>query len=364
MKVDVEREQAKRREKARTEPFTLRRLPRTSAQEVWEVANGSKGTAYHVTVNVDGGDVRCDCPDFTLRCSRWGIRCKHIEAVRLYYRNGGRYVPSNITVMDENGNILHGGGKMNGKNRIRFSSTMTKSAFLHVEYCPDIRKVRFYAGTYEAGEGAKVIMSHYLDEGVAFFIAHDLLNARDIDYREYKGTARNGEVVSRRFSINTKDGKVFVELEQGPGQKTETGAVVPVKGASTSTVRIVLNRNTEARKVGAEMYAFLLPRLAEPEREAYEAPETEKAGVEVETKAPEEVQKPEAGAENNGSPAPATEKQVKLVFTLLRELGYRSEERAREVLRKKGYDPDNLSKEEASELIERLKKARARNGKK
>jgi hypothetical protein len=45
----------------------------------WLVA--SRGKRY--TVAMDEGAWRCTCPDFSGRCQRFGLRCKHIEAVRL-----------------------------------------------------------------------------------------------------------------------------------------------------------------------------------------------------------------------------------------------------------------------------------------
>jgi predicted nucleic acid-binding Zn finger protein len=45
----------------------------------WTVA--SKGSRY--TVILDEGAWACTCPDFAGRCQRFGLRCKHIEAVRV-----------------------------------------------------------------------------------------------------------------------------------------------------------------------------------------------------------------------------------------------------------------------------------------
>lgn len=45
----------------------------------WTVA--SKSSRY--TVSLDGDAWTCTCPDFGGRCLRFGLRCKHIEAVRL-----------------------------------------------------------------------------------------------------------------------------------------------------------------------------------------------------------------------------------------------------------------------------------------
>ena len=45
----------------------------------WAVTSKSS----HYTVSLDGDAWTCTCPDFTGRCQRFGLRCKHIEAVRL-----------------------------------------------------------------------------------------------------------------------------------------------------------------------------------------------------------------------------------------------------------------------------------------
>ena len=48
------------------------------AGATWLVA--SKGSRY--TVSLEGDAWACTCPDFAGRCQRFGLRCKHIEAVR------------------------------------------------------------------------------------------------------------------------------------------------------------------------------------------------------------------------------------------------------------------------------------------
>jgi len=45
----------------------------------WLIA--SKGSRY--TISLNGDAWACTCPDFTGRCINFGLRCKHIEAVRL-----------------------------------------------------------------------------------------------------------------------------------------------------------------------------------------------------------------------------------------------------------------------------------------
>jgi len=45
----------------------------------WMVTSKSS----HYTVSLEGDAWTCTCPDFSGRCQRFGLRCKHIEAVRL-----------------------------------------------------------------------------------------------------------------------------------------------------------------------------------------------------------------------------------------------------------------------------------------
>jgi predicted nucleic acid-binding Zn finger protein len=60
---------------------TLSETPLGSA--AWMVA--SKRNRY--TVSLDGDAWACTCPDFAGRCQRFGLRCKHIEAVRFTERD-------------------------------------------------------------------------------------------------------------------------------------------------------------------------------------------------------------------------------------------------------------------------------------
>ncbi len=121
-------------------------------------------------------------------------------------------------------------GNGNGRNK-RIASAVTKRAFMHLELAEDIGKVRFFTGTYKSGQGMQASVTHYMDADAAFVVFHDILAGNMGQYREYKGSKRNGEVVSRVLNINAREGNVYFEFVSGPGRETETGAIMPVKGA-------------------------------------------------------------------------------------------------------------------------------------
>ncbi len=50
---------------------------------VVSIGTSTKGKKSRYTVTLDGDTWACTCPDFTGRCQRFGLICKHIEAVRL-----------------------------------------------------------------------------------------------------------------------------------------------------------------------------------------------------------------------------------------------------------------------------------------
>ncbi len=168
-------------------------------------------------------------------------------------------------------------GNGNGRSEKRIASAVTKRAFMHVELAEDIGKVRFFAGTYKSGQGMQASATHYMDADAAYVVFHDILAGTMGEYREYKGSRRNGEVVSRVLSINAREGNVYFEFVSGPGRETETGAILPVKGANTNRVVVAL-AVFGARKVAARVLAHLNRILARtyidaPERSSLPEPD-------------------------------------------------------------------------------------------
>ena len=111
--------------------------------------------------------------------------------------------------------------------RYRIYSHITKSRFLHIEDCLDIGKLRLFGGEYQRGQGATATAAHYLDAPDARVLLSDLAWGKAVDYGEYKGTANGGQAVSRVLKVKTNGDKVWIRLENGPGQVIGEGAVKP-----------------------------------------------------------------------------------------------------------------------------------------
>ena len=140
--------------------------------------------------------------------------------------------------------------------RYRIHSHLTKTRFLHLEDALDIGKVRLYAGEYRRGQGASVTAAHYLDIADARVIFSDLAWGKAVDLKEYKGSANGGDKpTSRVLKVRTNDGKVWVRLENGPGQVIGEGAVKPA-GEPEAVVNVPLTI-WEARKLAHAVLAHL-----------------------------------------------------------------------------------------------------------
>ena len=150
----------------------------------------------------------------------------------------------------------------NGKENTRIASAVTKTAFMHLELAEQIGKLRIFTGTYRSGEGMQASIVHYMDLDAAYVLFHDILTrSMEEPYREYKGSKRDGEIVSRVMSVNRRNGNVYFEFASGPGRETQTGAIMPVKGAGATKVLVVLPE-FEARKLAARTLPHLSRVLA------------------------------------------------------------------------------------------------------
>ena len=139
--------------------------------------------------------------------------------------------------------------------RYRIHSHLTRSRFLHLEDALDIGKVRLYAGEYKRGEGASSTAAHCLDVADARVVFSDLAWGKAVDYIEYKGTANGGRPTSRVLKVKTNGGKVWVRLENGPGQVIGEGAVKPA-GDPEAVVNVPFT-TWEARKLAHAVLAHL-----------------------------------------------------------------------------------------------------------
>ena len=141
--------------------------------------------------------------------------------------------------------------------RVRIHSHLTQTRFLHVEDALGIGKIRLFAGVYRRGRGAQQHAHHFLDVADARVLFDALARAEpEFSYREYKGTPlERGGAISRVLSVQVKGDTIYVELKNGPGKLTPTGAVTPA-GKPDVEVNVAFKRY-EARRLGAVVLAYL-----------------------------------------------------------------------------------------------------------
>lgn len=138
--------------------------------------------------------------------------------------------------------------------RYRIYSHITKSRFLHVEDALDIGKLRLFGGEYVKGQGAQATAVHYLDVPDARVLLNDLAWGKPVDYCEFKGNGGD-EPRSRVLKVRTNGDKVWVRLENGPGQVIGQGAVKPV-GEPEAVVNVPLT-TWEARRLAFTILTHL-----------------------------------------------------------------------------------------------------------
>ncbi len=121
-------------------------------------------------------------------------------------------------------------------------------------------------------------LQHSMDVDDFALMVHDMLSGRPIngpdgkDYVEHKGsTNKDGAVISRvlRVSFERKEGVppgYWVSLSQGPGEKKDTGAVVPA-GEPTSKGSFKLTMY-EARRIALQSKMYLEAKMVKKVMEA------------------------------------------------------------------------------------------------
>jgi len=86
-------------------------------------------------------------------------------------------------------------------------------------------------------------------------LLNDLAWGKAVDYCEFKGTANNGQPTSRVLKVRSNTDKVWVRLENGPGEVIGQGAVKP-KGEPEAVVNVPLT-TWEARRLAFAVLAHL-----------------------------------------------------------------------------------------------------------
>jgi hypothetical protein len=125
-----------------------------------------------------------------------------------------------------------------------------------VEDALTIGKIRFFIGEYQRGNGATATAYHFLDADDARPLMADLGWSKPVDFVDYKGSANGGQPVSRVLKVRgPKDGKYWLEIQNGPGEIIGAGAVKPA-GDPDASISIALSL-WEARKLALAIQEYM-----------------------------------------------------------------------------------------------------------
>ncbi len=149
--------------------------------------------------------------------------------------------------------------------RKRLYSHVTRTRFLHLEDALNIAKIRLFAGEYRKGSGASATAHHFLDLDDARVLLADLSWGKKVEFTDYKGTSSLGRSTkgtsnrdgpqSRVLKVKANGDKVWLEIQNGPGEIVGQGAVKP-KGKPTAAVSVPLTV-WEARKLAHAALAYI-----------------------------------------------------------------------------------------------------------
>jgi hypothetical protein len=146
---------------------------------------------------------------------------------------------------------------MSNPERNRIFSHLTKTRFFHIEDAlANGKKLRFFVGSFERGQGANATAYAFLDVDDARVIMNDLAWGRAPDFVDFKGGRDSANVViSRVLKIERKEEKIWVEVHNGPGEELFEGAVKP-RGKPFAEISTPLTVH-EARKMAFACLAYL-----------------------------------------------------------------------------------------------------------
>lgn len=146
-------------------------------------------------------------------------------------------------------------------DRTRIFSHITRTRFLHLEDSLEIGKLRFFIGQYkrrdQGGQGAEAVAFHFLDADDARPLMADLSWSKGVDSVDFKGSANGGDQPqSRVLKVRgPKDGKYWLEIQNGPGQIIGEGAVKPA-GEPEASISIALSL-WEARAMALAVIEYM-----------------------------------------------------------------------------------------------------------
>jgi hypothetical protein len=139
--------------------------------------------------------------------------------------------------------------------RRRIFSHLTKTRFLHIEDSLALGKLRFFAGSYEQGKGSNSTAYAFMDLLDARVVLSDLSWGKAVSFKDFKGGRNgNGNAISRVLKIQTKDERVWIELQNGPGE-ISAGVIKPHGPMTEISIPLTI---FEGRKLGHACLAYFL----------------------------------------------------------------------------------------------------------
>jgi len=133
---------------------------------------------------------------------------------------------------------------------------MTRTRFLHIEDSLTRGKLRFFIGQFEKGHGANNTAYAFLDADDARVIMSDLSWGKPVDWIDHKGGMDANQVaIARVLKIKTKEERVWIEVQNGPGHELPEGAIKP-SGKPFAEISIPLTI-FDGRKMGFACLAYL-----------------------------------------------------------------------------------------------------------
>ena len=140
--------------------------------------------------------------------------------------------------------------------RVRIFSQLTKTRFLHIEDALEREKLRFFMDSFEKGHGASGTAYAFMDVSDARVILADLAWSKPVDFSDYKGGKSSHElIISRVLKIKTKEDRVWIQVQNGPGESMGDGAIKP-KGKPAAEISFPFTV-FESRKLAHTCLAYL-----------------------------------------------------------------------------------------------------------
>ena len=144
--------------------------------------------------------------------------------------------------------------------QIQFYVRKTKKDLVEIVEAFDIGKIKVGFRSYnlnaEPGSRETGRVDFYMNIDEFELLCHNLLSGNIISRLKkeeevptlYKGSVREGSVFSRTLAFNKSNRGIFFNATEGPGKKTNTGAIQPLYKLNEAPNRVSISLDTEEVK--------------------------------------------------------------------------------------------------------------------